>query len=75
MCKVANGVGKEITEVEVKEQLMDALVKVPEVIAVDTLKRVYDWFENPEANWKDNYVLQQLSYLHRYLEHRIVDRR
>ena len=74
MCEVANGVGKEITEWEVKQQLIEALVKVPEVVAVDTFKRVHDWFENPKANWKDDYVLQQLSFLHRYLEHRIVDR-
>lgn len=75
MCSVANGVGKEITEAEVKEQLMETLMKVPEVVAVDTFRRVYDWFENPEATWKDDYVLKQLSYLQRYLQHRLVDRR
>lgn len=69
MNEVANGVGVELTEEEVKVRFADLIVKVPEVVAQDTLKRVHDWFENSTASWKDPYILQQVSYLHR-----IVDR-
>lgn len=69
MNEVANGVGVELTVERVKCEFVDALVKVPVIVAEDVVKRVHDWFESPTATWKDDYILQQVSYLHR-----IVDR-
>lgn len=68
MCEVTSGVGREPTEAEVKERFADLIVKVPEVVALDILKRVHDWFDSDTATWNDDYIYQQVSYLHRIVD-------
>lgn len=53
---------------EMKVQFSALIVRVPECVAYDTLKRVHDWFENEESTWTDPYIHQQVSYLRRVVD-------
>lgn len=59
-------------EHEVKDMFASLIVKVPEVVAIDTLKRLHDWFENPGASFNDGYVRNQVCYLQRVLDKPLV---
>lgn len=58
----------ELSEDGVKVKFAELIVRVPEIVAQDVMKRVHDWFENNTATWKDGYIIQQVSYLNRVVD-------
>ena len=42
--------------------------KVPEVVLVDVMQRIFDWMEQEGASIDDDYVKRQIEYAKRFME-------